>query len=103
MSARRLHLSLTSRTLTSPGGPWEKLEEPDLGTSIRWEPLTAPPSPPGDVAPAIQLSVAEIAVLFGTQQQPPLCLASGATSEEIALYISKCTSLSLGDQSITAN
>lgn len=32
---------------------------------------------------------------FGAQREPALCLASGMTSEEIALYISECTTLSL--------
>lgn len=42
-------------------------------------------------------------VVWGSERDFALCLASGATSEEIALYVSKCTTLSLGDQSITAN
>ena len=48
-------------------------------------------------------SAAELALQFRAQRELALCLASAATSEEIALYISKCTTLSLGDQSITAN
>lgn len=57
----------------------------------------------GDLAPAVQPVSSRASPSFGVQREAALCLASGATSEEIALYISKCTTLSLGDQSITAN
>lgn len=72
----------------------------NLGASMQWEP---PNVSVGDLATAAQLvSDGASPVVWGAERACSLS-ASGATSEEIALYISKRTTLSLGDQSITAN
>lgn len=57
----------------------------------------------GDLATADPPVHGRASLAVRAQRELALCLASAATSEEIALYISKCTTLSLGDQSITAN
>lgn len=94
----------------SLGGTWRSLTkvilqqkenlDPNLSTSLQWEPAHGSV---GDLATAAQLVSGRANLRSGVRRESALCLTSGATSEEIALYISKCTTLSLGDQSITAN